>query len=322
MNLLASNQIFLIEVIVAVVEIIGAVILFALLAYIMARNKKFVDNDNDTENSEKGEGKPEIRYVYISSAPPGEGVVASSAPASVPPAPTDLSVAAPAPTPVPTPASEPIRKDLDMDEDDEEESDTDVEVRVEGQYAHYIYTKYNRSMTAKLAMGSNTVKRYYSDIKNALLSYNGVKSRLSWKWEMFRIGKKTVARLKFSGKSLALCLALYPQQFEGSKYTVRDMSSTTTYADTPTMYKIKTARQLQYAFELIDIMMSAEGVSKIQYPETVDYAADFPAEDRDSLRQRNLVKVTVKEEIREITPEQQSGYDTKPVQCISADAQS
>ena len=317
MNLLASNEIYIIEIIVAVAEIIGAILLFGLLAYIMIRHKKLIGDES--ENGGKSDKEPEIRYVYVSAPPPEGTVVYQNAPAQYAPPPPppqyeqqyappyeqpqeqsyDQPYAPPYYEPHPEPDLPPVAV---TDDDDDDDDKTEVRVQMEGTVAHYFYTRYNRSFTAKLVLGTDEAKRYYSEVKNALLSYGGVKSRISWKWEAFRLGRKTLAKLKFSGKSVAVCLALDPKQFEESKYSVRDLSDKTTYADTPTMYRVKNERRLRYARELIDMMMSAEGAPKIEGAETVDYAAQFPAEDKEALMQRNQIKVTTREETREIPP--------------------
>ncbi len=45
----------------------------------------------------------------------------------------------------------------------------------------YIVIKYNRSFTAKLIQSDEQTKRYYTELKNELLGYDGVKSRITWK---------------------------------------------------------------------------------------------------------------------------------------------
>ncbi len=325
MILLVSNEIYLIEIIIAVVEIIGAILLFALLAYIMVRNKKLVGRSDGDESAPKSDKEPEIRYVYVSAPPPEGTVVYQNAPAQYAPPQQQPVYEQPAPVYEAQPQQpvyeqppqeyapptelpqEPFVAATDSDDSDDDDGDdgTEVQVRMEGSVAHYYYTRYNRSFTAKLVLGTDDAKRYYSEVKNALLSYKGVKSRISWKWDSFRLGRKTLAKLKFSGKSVALCLALDPKQFEGTKYSVRDLSDKATYADTPTMYRVKNERRLKFARELIDMVMSAEGAPKSDSAEVVDYAAQFPKEDRDALMQRNLIKMSTREETREIPPQQE-----------------
>ena len=44
--------------------------------------------------------------------------------------------------------------------------------------------------------------------KNELLSYSNVISRISNKYELFRVGKRTLVKISFRGK--ALCIELFP----------------------------------------------------------------------------------------------------------------
>ena len=107
----------------------------------------------------------------------------------------------------------PEEKDDDRDDinDDKEEDEQVRKVRRIDGHVRYIIIKYNKSFTAKIIQSSDEVKAYYSEIKNELLSYKGVKSRMSWKGETFYAGRVTYAKLCVRGKCLSLFLALNPK---------------------------------------------------------------------------------------------------------------
>lgn len=171
-----------------------------------------------------------------------------------------------------------------VEDDDDEEGTTFV---TEGHES----VRYNRSFTAKLCQLNNESKEWYSELKNELLSYEKVRDRVSWKRESFRLGRMTVARLVVRGKTLCLLLAVEPVGYSGTKYSVEDVSNMANTVDTPTLYRIKSARRLKYAKEMIEGLMKEIKAFKKPGYELQDYFV--PYEGDMSLMQRGLVKRVV-----------------------------
>ena len=157
----------------------------------------------------------------------------------------------------------------------------------------FIRYRYNRSFEAKLIQSDDTVKRYYSELKNCLLSFKKVTPRISWRHESFRKGRPAAAKFVIRGKTLCLCLALDPENYEESKYIVDDMSRYARFAGTPLMYRIKNERRLRYAKELIAFLF--EGTEPSGH-EDEDFAA-IPYEDTQSLVERGLIKIVSYREV-------------------------
>lgn len=168
-------------------------------------------------------------------------------------------------------------------EDDDEES----KIVTEGSES----VRYNRSFEAKLHQLSNESKEWYTALKNELLSYEKVKERMSWPRESFRIGRVPVARLSVRGKTLCLFLCVEPMGYTGTKYTVEDVSNVANTVDTPTMYRIKSARRLKYAKEMIAGMMKEFKVFKDPRYEAQDFYR--PYEGDMALMERGLIKRVV-----------------------------
>lgn len=204
------------------------------------------------------------------------------------------------PTPPPAPAPEPEPEREEYEDDDDDESSTFVTEGVER-------VRYDRSFKAKHIQMKDESKEWYSTLKNELLSYQRVKSRLSWRKETFRIGRMPLARFVIRGKTLCLLLAIEPSGLQGTKFTVDDVSAVAATADTPCQYRIKSARRAKYAKELIGIVMKELNMRKIP-----DYVAqDFfvPYEGTVALMEKGLTKRVVSEstrtfEIREVSGEQ------------------
>ena len=119
-----------------------------------------------------------------------------------------------------------------------------------------------KSFSERLSQSSDEVKGYYDTLKNELLAYTTVKSKISFKHETFKVGKNIVAKLKIRGKSLCLFLALDPNDYKGTKYKIRDMAEISNSKDIPTMYKINLPRRVEYAKALISDVMQKFGAQK------------------------------------------------------------
>lgn len=208
------------------------------------------------------------------------------------------------------PSQNPAYKEVAVTED--ENGNTRVVKRaVLNGNERYIVIKYSKSFLAKLIQSDETVKNYYSEIKNCLLSYKGVKSRISWRWETFRLGRKALTKLRLRGKTLSVAFALNPADYEGSKYIVESIEDVNSYAETPCLYRIKNDRRVRYCKELIEKLMTENEVQPALTTEAVDYAAMYPYETLEALLEKKLIKELTDEEAS-------SGTMFKPRGSVSA----
>ncbi len=193
------------------------------------------------------------------------------------------------------PAEESVGEDEDGIEelvDDIDENPAEGEVMPDGMAGGVDFAnmmKYNRSFIARIIQGTDDQKRYYGNVKNALLSYKKVNSNISWSNERFNKGRETIARFKIRGKTLCLYLALDPNEFETSVYHQVDVSDNKSMHGTPMMVKIKSPRGCKKAIRLIDIMLERRDGVKRQIAER-DYAAMYPYETMEELIEEGLVK--------------------------------
>lgn len=148
---------------------------------------------------------------------------------------------------------------------------------------------FDRSFTARIIQADDALKARYSELKNHILSYKGVKGRISWKRETFSIGRKTIAIFAVRGKTLMLYLATDPSRFEDTKYKVENMSEVASRRNTPLLFRIKGDRRTAYAKQLIDMLLEENGVAHVER-KPQDYT--LPYKSTDALVKRGLIKIT------------------------------
>ena len=135
-----------------------------------------------------------------------------------------------------------------------------------------LVSRYRRSFLSRLSQSRGNVQEYYSVIKNAFLSYKGVKGRVSWGYESFNRGRVKLAKVNAKSSTLYVYLALDPATLEGTKYFFTDVSNKKKYAATPVLLKIKGERKLKHALELIEKLCAEQNaLPPVKDYETVDY---------------------------------------------------
>ena len=106
----------------------------------------------------------------------------------------------------------------DDDEDDGEDDDVEDNETAEEKQARLAAIesapelennqRYNRSFKARLIQSSDTVKEWYSLVKDAALSYKGTRSSLSWRQEKIYKGRVLFAKIALRGKTLSIYFPL------------------------------------------------------------------------------------------------------------------
>jgi hypothetical protein len=120
--------------------------------------------------------------------------------------------------------------------------------------------RYRHSFLSKLIQSDKELQQIYTEIKNLLLSYRGVKARMSFANETFKKAKVHISKLNVKGKSLTVELALNPENYSIQKYHFIDNSKKN--PDLPMMMKVRSERSLRYCLELIEEQMRVLGLEK------------------------------------------------------------
>ena len=153
-----------------------------------------------------------------------------------------------------------------------------------------IEIKYSRSFTANLIQADDTVKDFYGQLKNHIMSFKGVKTKISWKFDSYNKGRDQLFKMKLRGKTILLYCALDPEEFEKSKYH-HEAIDNKLFADVPMLLKIKSGLGLRKAKEIINIVMAKYGIEPNPKATAVDYVKEYPYEDNEALLERKLVKI-------------------------------
>ena len=159
--------------------------------------------------------------------------------------------------------------------------------------------RYSRSFLAKLIMSDVKVKEFYAELATKLLSYDKVKSRLSWSGIGFSHGKTPVAKINFSGKTLCLYLAVDPSAYKKGRYSFTDAGKVKKYAQVPAKIKLKSGRAVAFAIEVIE-KLAAEKDFSLREPALMPILAkNFPYDTFDNLLARGLIRLirTTKKEL-------------------------
>lgn len=128
----------------------------------------------------------------------------------------------------------------------------------------------------KIFNASNTVKYYYSELKNTLLSYKKIKCKQSNAGDSFRQGNNLVARITYNGNKLRLHLALNPKDYNVNDYNHYSMINVNAYKDVPFTLEIAGRRDLIAAAKLIQDAMGNKFVVYLDKKrEYFDYAAYY-----------------------------------------------
>ena len=149
--------------------------------------------------------------------------------------------------------------------------------------------KYSRSFTANVIQSDDSVKSFYGELKNHIMSFKGVKSKISWKFDSYNRGRDQLFKIKLRGKTILLYCALDPEEFEKSKYH-HDSIDAKIFADVPMLLKIKSGLGLRKAKEIVNIVMAKFGIEPNPKFKAVDYLAEYPYEENDALLEKKLVK--------------------------------
>ena len=195
-----------------------------------------------------------------------------------------------------------LDKNLNTEDSHMEENNMESNTSITQNIADFIYSTYYRwSFTARLHQAPENISAYYNEIKNAILRYKRVRSRVSWSCDTISFGKEQLVKFVLTQKTLYVYLALSPKDLEGTKYFFTDESSIKKYEKVPVRVRVRSERGVKYTLELIEKIAELKGLQLSKTFEETNYI--LPHESVEILLDRQLIKkidlanpVTVSEE--------------------------
>jgi len=117
------------------------------------------------------------------------------------------------------------------------------------------------SFETKLRKVDDDIKAKYKAIKDALEEY-GLKSRISFEGDTYRLHRVEYCFITIRGKSLKVYYKLNPKDYINSPIPAKNEGDKKKYFNVPCVLKVKSNLSVKRAIELVDDTMSKAGISK------------------------------------------------------------
>ena len=165
--------------------------------------------------------------------------------------------------------------DEDETEEDEDEEDGLMVNQIYGQTASSIGKINKIDFDEKVEKASPDLKRHYNEIKNVIMKYRNVHSRISKAGDSFRCKGQKYVYMTIVGKTLKVYLALDPFSIDQNVYHHRDVSNKKKYQVTPTLLRVKSELSVKKTIKLIEVMFEDNMIDVKKKVEEKDYVQEL-----------------------------------------------
>ena len=173
--------------------------------------------------------------------------------------------------------------ETEEDEDEDEEDNEEDEDEEDGLMVNQIYGQTSSSMgkinridfDEKVEKASPDLKRRYNEIKNVIMKYRNVHSRISKAGDSFRCKGQKYVYMTIVGKTLKVYLALDPFSIDQNVYHHRDVSNKKKYQVTPTLLRVKSELSVKKTIKLIEVMFEDNMIDVKKKVEEKDYVQEL-----------------------------------------------
>jgi hypothetical protein len=154
-----------------------------------------------------------------------------------------------------------------------------------------------------IADAPDELKDLYNKIANMCSKYKKTKIRESFSKEVIHVGRQNVAILKMSpsGKAMYLFLALDKSYLDG-KYHLKDYSEKKSYQATPLRLRVKSARSIQYALELLEVVLNNNAEKYKLDREDIDVSDQLKPQTEAEMIRNGLIKKHIVENTYLVEP--------------------
>ena len=166
-------------------------------------------------------------------------------------------------------------EDEDETEEDEDEEDDLMVNQIYGQTSSSIGKINKIDFDEKVEKASPDLKRHYNEIKNVIMKYRNVHSRISKAGDSFRCKGQKYVYMTIVGKTLKVYLALDPFSIDQNVYHHRDVSNKKKYQVTPTLLRVKSELSVKKTIKLIEVMFEDNMIDVKKKVEEKDYVQEL-----------------------------------------------
>ena len=161
-------------------------------------------------------------------------------------------------------------------------------------------TSITLSFVDKLFKSELSTKEYYSEVKNELLSYEGIVSKIKRDYETFYVNNIPVAKFDVVDGILQVYLALDPTQYKAEEYKHTNVSKQKDFVAVPLKLTVKNIESLRHAKMFVRIIRKREKLKFASNFIRVDYVSVYTAKDNSiRLFKKRRVKKGSKESLED-----------------------
>ena len=156
------------------------------------------------------------------------------------------------------------------------------------------------SFVDKLFKSDSSTKEYYSEVKNELLSYEGIVSKIKRDYETFYVNNIPVAKLDVVDGVLYAYFALDPTQYKAEEYKHTNASKQKDFVAVPLKLVVKNIESLRHAKMFVRIIRKREKLKFSSNFIRIDYVSVYTAKDNSiKLFKKKRVKKGSKESLED-----------------------
>lgn len=122
-------------------------------------------------------------------------------------------------------------------------------------------------------------KQIYSDVKNELLSYEGIVSKIKRDYETFYLRNIPVAKFDVVDGVLYVYFALDPNQYRAEQYKHKNVGKKKDFITVPLMLKVDSIESLRHAKMFVRIIRKRENIKSVSQFVRTDYVSIYSAKD-------------------------------------------
>lgn len=146
-----------------------------------------------------------------------------------------------------------------VEEEEEEDGDepSDTETIIDEVTGIKITIRNNYSLKARMHQAPAESQARYSAIKNALLMFDGVKVRSSWRYDRFTFNGKTILKMAIYTTTTKIFFSEDPKRYLDRAYNLEDVGNKKVHEKTPYLMRITGPQLEDYATRIVKAMLKS-----------------------------------------------------------------